>query len=43
VAIADRVLVVDDGRIVEDGPPGALTTAGGRYQALHEDWEASLA
>jgi ATP-binding cassette, subfamily B, bacterial len=43
VEIADRVLVVDDGRIVEDGPPSTLTGAGGRYQALHEDWLASLA
>ncbi len=29
-----RVLVVEDGRIVEDGPPEVLRAAGGRYAAL---------
>ncbi|MFZ0217392.1 MAG: ABC transporter ATP-binding protein [Candidatus Dormiibacterota bacterium] len=43
VEIADRVLVVDDGRIVEDGGPASLLRAGGHYQALHEDWVRSLA
>jgi ABC-type multidrug transport system fused ATPase/permease subunit len=43
VEIADRVLVVDAGRVVEDGPPSGLLKAGGDYQALHEDWLASLA
>ena len=31
VEIADRVLVLDGGRIVEDGTPDALITTGGRY------------
>jgi ATP-binding cassette subfamily B protein len=43
VAIADRVLVAADGRIIEDGPPGELLTTDGEYSALHADWQASLA
>jgi ABC-type multidrug transport system fused ATPase/permease subunit len=43
VEIADRVLVIDDGRIIEDGPPGQLLTRGGEYFALHASWQDSLA
>jgi ATP-binding cassette, subfamily B, bacterial len=43
VEIADRVIVLSDGRIIEDGPPGRLLTADGEYSALHADWRASLA
>jgi ABC-type multidrug transport system fused ATPase/permease subunit len=43
VAIADRVLVVEQGRIVEDGNPAALIDADGRYAALHRAWIDSLA
>jgi ABC-type multidrug transport system fused ATPase/permease subunit len=43
IEIADRVLVLDGGRVVEDGPPAALLATEGRYRALHEDWLASLA
>ncbi|MBO3087597.1 ABC transporter ATP-binding protein [Cellulomonas dongxiuzhuiae] len=39
---ADRVLVVDDGRIVEDGSPEALVAAGGRFATLHAQWQESL-
>jgi len=42
VEIADRVLVIEDGRVVEDGPPSRLVTAGGRYAALHQQWADSL-
>ncbi len=42
VEIADRVLVIDDGQIVEDGPPHRLIAGGGRYAALHRQWEDSL-
>ncbi|MFU8871901.1 ABC transporter ATP-binding protein [Micromonospora sp. SL4-19] len=42
VEIADRVLVLDGGRIVEDGPPAELAAAGGRYAALHRQWRDSL-
>ncbi|MEU6024371.1 ABC transporter ATP-binding protein [Micromonospora sp. NPDC047134] len=42
VEIADRVLVLDEGRIVEDGPPAELITGEGRYAALHRQWVESL-
>jgi ABC-type multidrug transport system fused ATPase/permease subunit len=42
VEIADRVLVVDAGRVVEDGPPARLIASGGRYAALHQQWQDSL-
>ncbi|MEV0583338.1 ABC transporter ATP-binding protein [Nonomuraea sp. NPDC050310] len=43
VEIADRVLVMEGGRIVEDGPPGELIGADGRYADLHRAWLDSLA
>jgi ABC-type multidrug transport system fused ATPase/permease subunit len=43
VEIADRVLVIDDGRIVEDGEPGELRRRAGRYGSLHRAWMESLA
>ena len=43
VEIADRVLVVDAGRIVEDGEPGELRERAGQYGALHRAWVESLA
>lgn len=43
VDIADRILVIDGGRIVEDGSPGALRAGEGRYGALHRAWLESLA
>jgi ATP-binding cassette subfamily B protein len=43
VRIADRVLVLDHGRIVEDGTPEALLASGGEYSDLHERWLTSLA
>ncbi len=42
VEIADRVLVLDGGRVVEDGPPHRLIAGGGRYADLHRQWEDSL-
>jgi subfamily B ATP-binding cassette protein MsbA len=36
VARADRVIVLDGGRIVEEGPPAALLAAGGRYHRMVE-------
>jgi ABC-type multidrug transport system fused ATPase/permease subunit len=42
VAIADRVLVLDRGRVTEDGPPGELMAGDGEYAALHASWAASL-
>jgi ABC-type multidrug transport system fused ATPase/permease subunit len=44
VEIADRVLVMEHGRIVEDGSPADLVSAGGgRYSDLHQAWLDSLA
>jgi ATP-binding cassette, subfamily B, bacterial len=43
VAIADRVLVLDHGRIIEDGSPAELLTTSGEYSALHASWQESLA
>jgi ATP-binding cassette subfamily B protein len=43
VEIADRVLVIDAGRIVEDGAPAALRVEGGHYGDLHNAWVESLA
>lgn len=37
-ARADRVLVLADGRLVEDGPHEALLEAGGTYARLYEAW-----
>jgi ABC-type multidrug transport system fused ATPase/permease subunit len=43
VAIADRVLVMADGRIVEDGAPADLLAEGsGEYAALAHAWRQSL-
>ena len=44
VQVADRVIVLEHGRIVEDGPPDQLIgRTGGRYAALHRAWVQSLA
>jgi ATP-binding cassette subfamily B protein len=43
VEIADRVLVVDGGRVVEDGAPADLRQRGGAYGLLHRQWVESLA
>ncbi|MGX9886520.1 ABC transporter ATP-binding protein [Streptomyces sp. NPDC002276] len=43
VEIADRVLVMEHGRIVEDGPPAELVAGTGRFSDLHRAWRDSLA
>lgn len=42
VAIADRVLVMEHGAVVEDGTPAELIAGDGRYARLHEAWQDSL-
>lgn len=42
VAIADRVLVIDEGRVVEDGSPEDLIAAGGYFSKLHSAWSATM-
>jgi ATP-binding cassette subfamily B protein len=42
VEIADRVLVMEHGRIVEDGTPGQLIAKNGRFAGLHSAWRDSL-
>ncbi|MGK5531339.1 ABC transporter ATP-binding protein [Streptomyces sp. URMC 129] len=43
VEIADRVLVMESGRIVEDGEPADLIAGTGRFSDLHRAWRESLA
>ncbi|MGO2660036.1 ABC transporter ATP-binding protein [Mycetocola reblochoni] len=42
VAIADRVLVMERGRVVEDGTPAELIGGDGRFARLHAAWRESL-
>ena len=42
VAIADRVLVMEHGRVVEDGTPADLISGTGRFAQLHAAWRDSL-
>ncbi|WP_026424726.1 ABC transporter ATP-binding protein [Actinokineospora inagensis] len=43
VLIADRVLVITDGHITEDGPPQSLIAPPGHFATLHSAWQDSLA
>ncbi|MEU4201703.1 ABC transporter ATP-binding protein [Streptomyces sp. NPDC026294] len=42
VETADRVLVMDAGRIVEDGSPAELIARRGRFAELHRAWRESV-
>jgi len=42
VEIADRVLVLDAGQVLEDGPPAEQVTAEGAYAGLQQAWDDSL-
>jgi ABC-type multidrug transport system fused ATPase/permease subunit len=42
VEIADRVLVLEKGRVIEDGAPQQLIEASGGYAGLHRAWADSL-
>jgi len=41
VTIADRVLVMEHGRIIEDGTPMGLAAGTGKFAALYSSWKAS--
>ncbi|MEU7483420.1 ABC transporter ATP-binding protein [Streptomyces sp. NPDC042319] len=43
VRIADRVLVMEHGRIIEDGAPDRLIADRGHFADLHSAWKESLA
>ena len=43
VLIADRVLVIDNGQVMEDGTPEDLIGGVGRFADLHRAWLESLA
>lgn len=42
VAIADRVLVMEQGRIIEDDTPAALIGGTGKFAQLHAVWQSTL-
>lgn len=42
VMIADRVLVLADGKVIEDGPPTQLLGDTGPFATLHTAWHTSL-
>ena len=43
VSIADRVLVMEHGEIIEDGSPEELIAGTGKFASLHSAWRDSLA
>ncbi|WP_298122478.1 ABC transporter ATP-binding protein [uncultured Aurantimicrobium sp.] len=43
VSIADRVLVMEHGEIIEDGTPEELIAGTGKFASLHSAWRDSLA
>jgi ATP-binding cassette subfamily B protein len=43
IAQADQIAVVEDGRVVESGPPDELLARGGRFASLYSRWLAGAA
>jgi ATP-binding cassette subfamily B protein len=42
VSIADRVLVLEHGKIIEDGTPKELISGTGKFSRMHKAWRDSL-
>lgn len=42
VSIASRVLVMEHGKVIEDGTPDQLSKSGGKFAALYKAWRDSL-
>ena len=42
VSIADRVLVMEHGRVIEDDAPAKLIAGSGKFAQLHKAWRESL-
>jgi ATP-binding cassette subfamily B protein len=42
VSIADRVLVMEHGKVIEDDKPEKLIAGEGKFASLHKAWRASL-
>ena len=42
VSIADRVLVLEHGKIIEDGTPERLISGTGKFSKMHKAWRDSL-
>jgi ATP-binding cassette subfamily B protein len=43
VVEADQIAVIEDGRVIETGPPGELLDRGGRFADLYDKWAAGAA
>jgi ATP-binding cassette subfamily B protein len=42
VAIADRILVLEGGKVLEDGSPKELISGTGKFSKMHKAWRESL-
>jgi ATP-binding cassette subfamily B protein len=42
ISIADRVLVMEHGKIIEDDTPAALIAGTGKFAKMHKSWRESL-
>ena len=42
VGLPDRVLVMEQGRIIEDDAPAALIAGTGKFAQLHAAWQQTL-
>ena len=42
VSIADRVLVLEHGKLIEDDTPEKLISGAGKFSKMHKAWKDSL-